>query len=297
MSIHRSGKELPISNTSSRRWWEKSRHLRSVFGFLQQRCTICHVRTLRLNGIWFGDGVMIRSAIGGWAIGLMLTLPVAAQQSADSGQFDLLVAGIKAATISFSGQQTGPDYAVTGQIKSSGLMSLIKRLRYDGVATGSIKNGSYRPSSYRDSADTGKRQSDAVLEYHGGVPQVISFSPEPDPETDLVDPTTMAGAVDPLTAFFATMRVVEKGTECHWSTDLFDGRRASRLQLGKPQMGGDQVICPGVYTRIKGFTPKEMAQKPRFDFTLTYALTGTDQMQVVEVTAETIYGKVTLKRR
>jgi Protein of unknown function (DUF3108) len=239
---------------------------------------------------------MIRFALG-WVVGVLLALPAAAQQSADTGKFDLLVAGIKAATVSYSGQYAGADYAVAGHIESSGLMSLIKRLRYDGVVNGSVRKGRYRPSNYRETADTGKRQSDAELAYQGGVPQVISFSPEPDPQADVVDPATMDGTVDPLTAFFATMRAVDKGAECGQSLDLFDGRRASKLQLGKPQADGDLVICPGIYTRIKGFTPKEMAQKPRFEFTLTYAPTSADQMQVVEVTSETIYGKVTLKRR
>ena len=107
----------------------------------------------------------------------------------------------------------------------------------------------------------------------------------------------MGGSVDPLTAFYATMGSVEAGRECNLSLTLFDGKRASQLQIGAPVAAGDIVTCDGSYIRVKGFTAKEMAKQTRFSFSLTYSPTTAGRMRVVEVTSESIYGKVTLKRR
>lgn len=224
-----------------------------------------------------------------------LTLP--AQAQTDTGAFDLLVRGIKAATIRFSGKSDGANYTVTGRVQTTGLAALIKRLRYDGAASGTIAKGRLRPATYSESADTGRRQSDATLAYVDGVPKVTAYAPVVDARPGDVDPATMGGSVDPLTALYATFRAVDAGHECNLSLDLFDGKRASQLQVGAPIAAAGLVTCDGAYSRVQGFTPKEMAKQPRFPFTLTYAPTATGQMLVVEVVSETIYGKVTLKRR
>ncbi len=232
-----------------------------------------------------------------WTLAWLVCLPLPALSQTDAGEFDLLVRGIKAATVHFSADQDRTNYTVKGSVETTGLAALIKRLRYDGAATGSVANGRFEPATYRESADTGRRQSDATLDYAGGVPQVTAYSPAVAPAPGDVDPATMGGSVDPLTALYATMRRVDAGRECTLSLDLFDGKRASKLQIGTPKTVGDTVTCEGAYIRVQGFTAKEMAKQPRFPFTLTYGPTATGQMQVVEVISETIYGKVTLKRR
>lgn len=230
-----------------------------------------------------------------FAILTSTALPAAAQT--DEAAFDLLVLGIKAATVSFSAQQDSASYAVTGRVQTTGLAALVKRLRYEGAATGAVAKGRFRPASYSESADTGRRQSDASLTYAKGVPTVTAYSPPSEATPDDVDPASMAGSVDPLTALYATMRSVDAGDECNLSLDLFDGKRASQLRVGKPVAVADGVTCDGAYIRVQGFTTKEMAKQPRFPFTLTYAPSETGQMRVVGVVSETIYGKVTLKRR
>lgn len=237
------------------------------------------------------------AALAGLIMSLTLALPLPATAQTDAGEFDLLIRGIKAATVSFSATRDGSAYGVTGAVQTTGLAALIKRLRYQGAATGSVAKGRFRPDNYSESADTGRRQSDATLEYAKGVPQVTAYSPIVAAEPDDVDPATMGGTVDPLTALYATMRAVDAGAECNLSLDLFDGKRASTLQIGAPLAVADTVTCVGAYIRVQGFTAKEMAKQPRFPFTLTYAPVGTGQMQVVQVISETIYGKVTLKRR
>lgn len=227
----------------------------------------------------------------------LLYLPAQAQAQTDGGTFDVLLRGIRTATLSFAASLDGDTYTVTGQMQTSGLAALIKRLRYDGAATGTIAEGRYRPARYAESADTGRRQSEATLTYANGAPHVTAYSPLLAPQPGDVDPAAMAGSVDPMTALFATLRAVDAGAECNLSLDLFDGKRASQLRVGEPVVAADRVTCDGAYVRVQGFTAKEMAKQSRFPFTLTYAPTANGQMQVVEVISESIYGKVTLKRR
>ena len=232
-----------------------------------------------------------------WTLACLVCLPLPALSQTAAGDFDLLVRGIKAATVHFSAHQDRSDYTVKGRVQTTGLAALIKRLRYDGAATGSVIKGRFAPTTYSESADTGRRQSDATLVYANGVPRLTAYSPAVALTPGDVDPATMGGSVDPLTALYATLRAIDAGRECNLSLDLFDGKRASKLQISAPKTVGNTVTCEGAYIRVQGFTAKEMAKQPRFPFTLTYAPAATGQMQVVEVISETIYGKVTLKRR
>ena len=76
-----------------------------------------------------------------------------------------------------------------------------------------------------------------------------------------------------------------------------DGKRASKVQVDAPVVTAGTVTCDGAYVRVQGFTANEMAKQTRFPFVLTYQPAAPGQMQVVKVVSETIYGKVTLKRR
>ncbi|NUB44455.1 DUF3108 domain-containing protein [Fertoebacter nigrum] len=222
-------------------------------------------------------------------------MPALAQT--DQAVFDLSVRGVGAGTLSFSGTQDGGGYAVTGRLQSGGLLGMVRKIRYDAQARGRISKGRYVPSSYTEKADTGRRQSSAVMEYKGGVPQVKAYDPPREARAGDVDPATMGGSVDPLTALYATLRDVDAGQECKVSLQLFDGRRSTQLRLSAPQAKGDTVVCSGEYRRLAGYSPEDMAEKTRFPFTLTYAPVGEGRMRVVEVAMDSLYGKAALKRR
>lgn len=215
----------------------------------------------------------------------------------DEATFDLVLKGFTAGTLQFSGVQKDKIYSVVGTLKSSGLAALLRKVRYDAKASGHTAKGRYTPSSYSENADTGKRQSQSVMAYAKGVPQVKSYSPPREPYKTDVDPSTMGGTVDPLTAMYATLRDVDKGAECKVSLAMFDGRRSSQIRTSSPQADGDNVVCAGEYRRLAGFSEKEMAEKTRFAFTLTYAPTEDGRMRVVEVAMDTLYGKARLERR
>lgn len=229
---------------------------------------------------------------------LSQTAPEArAADSTDQATFDLAIRGIGAGTLAFTGIEKGRGYAVSGKLQTTGLVAMFRKVRYDAKAQGSVAKGRYVPTSYAEKSDTGRRQSESLMAYKKGVPQVKVYNPPRPPRAGDVDPATQGGTVDPLTALYATMRDVEPGQECKVSVTMFDGRHRSQLALATPQAKGDQVVCAGEYRRLQGFSAKDMAERVRFPFTLTYSPTEEGKMRVTDVAMETLYGRATLKRR
>jgi hypothetical protein len=224
-----------------------------------------------------------------------MAAPAAAQE--DQATFDLVIKGIRAGTLTYSGVQDGDRYAVTGQVKTGGLASLLRKIRYDASANGTFSGGKYVPETYTENADTGRRKSQAVMAYKAGVPQIKSYNPPRPPKDFDVDPATMGGTVDPLTALYATLRNVEPGQECKISLKMFDGRRNSQVTTSDRQEAGDQVVCQGEYRRLAGYSAEDLAEKSRFPFTVIYSPTAEGRMQVTEVAMDTLYGKAKLVRK
>lgn len=227
---------------------------------------------------------------------LALPAPVYAQAT-EQASYSLTIRGLSAGTLRFAGREEGQGYAVNGTLQSGGLVGVVRRIRYDASSQGRIVNGKFTPSSYTERADTGRRQSQAVMEYRRGVPQVKEYQPPREPNDRDVDASTQGGSVDPLTALFATLRDVDAGQECKTSLKVFDGRRATEVALAQPRRQGDTVTCAGEYRRIAGYSAEDMAEKTRFPFTLTYTPGPGGKMRVTEVTTDTLYGRARLTRR
>ncbi|MGQ0566064.1 MAG: DUF3108 domain-containing protein [Gemmobacter sp.] len=228
---------------------------------------------------------------------LVALSPAGHAQQVDNHTFDVTLKGLRAATLSFAGEQSGNAYSVSGKLESRGLAAMVRKVRYDATARGSARGGKYTPSAYSEKADTGKRKSASVMEYRRGVPQVKSYDPPREPRPEDLDPARQGGTVDPLTALYATLRDVEAGQECKVALQMFDGRRRTQIALTGRKAEGETVSCRGEYRRIAGYSAEDMAEKTRFPFVLTYAPKGDGRMQVQTITTETLYGTATLTRR
>lgn len=230
------------------------------------------------------------------ALALSPALPQAA--AAEPAVFDVTLKGLRAATLRLDGTEGDGRYDVTGRLESRGLAAMVRKVRFEAQSQGAIAtDGQLRPARYAEQTDTGKRQSEAVIDYVGGVPQVKVALPQRKPRDWDVDPATQGGTVDPLTALYAALRDVDAGQECSLDLRMFDGRRASALTLGAPERDGDRVTCAGEYRRVAGFSPDDMAEKTRFPFRLTYAPGPDGRMRVVEVGMDTLYGRARMERR
>jgi hypothetical protein len=63
---------------------------------------------------------------------LAAVLAASSSHAQDPVVFDLSIRGIRAGTLSFSGQATDGRYTVSGRLESAGLVGLVRQVRYDG---------------------------------------------------------------------------------------------------------------------------------------------------------------------
>jgi hypothetical protein len=211
----------------------------------------------------------------------------------DQMTFDVTLKGIRAGLLSISGAVEGGSYAASGTLKTTGIVGAIKKIRYDASSAGRVKGGRFTPARYSEQANTGKRQSESVMAYKGGVPQVKVYNPPRDPAPGDVDPAKMAGTVDPLTALYAALRDVPQDQACKLKVAMFDGK----VVLSSPETKDGVVTCTGEYRRLKGFSAEDMAEKQRFAFRLTYVPADNGMLRVTEVSMDTLFGKGSLTRR
>ncbi|MCX8507267.1 MAG: DUF3108 domain-containing protein [Rhodobacteraceae bacterium] len=238
-----------------------------------------------------------RAALLAACLPMMLALPAVGADQTDSATFDISIRGFTAASLSINGAVKGQGYAASGVLKSAGLLGFLKKIRYDADVTGRLVKGRYVPARYHEKADTGKRQSDALMAYKAGVPQLKAYSPPRARQKGDIDPTSQGGTVDPLTALYAVLRDVPGTEACRLRLFMFDGRRRSQVVLSTPRPEGETIICTGEYRRLEGFSEKEMAEKIRFPFTLIYQPSGPGMVHVSEVSMDTLYGKGRMIRR
>jgi hypothetical protein len=63
-----------------------------------------------------------------------------------------------------------------------------------------------------------------------------------------------------------------------------------------PKQEGDRIVCEGEYRRVAGFSGRQMREKTRFPFEITYAPAG-DRYRIERISIDTLYGRATLDRR
>lgn len=217
--------------------------------------------------------------------------------SRDSHSYEVSLRGIRAGILTIDGEQKGTAYRAAARIESTGLGAAIRRVRFIAETTGTLRDGRYRPARYAEDADTGKRHSVSVIEYRRGVPKVVSYRADRDHRLATVDPATQGGTLDPITSLYAVLRDTPRDAACTARFASFDGRRRTETALLSARAQGEHLICQGLYRRIAGYAPEELAERAEFPFTLTYAPAPDGRMRVIEVALDTTYGRAVMRRR
>lgn len=228
------------------------------------------------------------------AIGLGAPAPLLAQDAAKQASFTASVAGVTAGRLMLAANATDTRYSVSSRVTVAGIASLFSSFVVDSKVVGRVRNGTYRPERYTARAKGDRSGRSAVITYAGGVPTVVSAASEPDPEAPVIDPATMGGSVDPQTAMYAVLRDVPASALCTVSLDVFDGHRHSRVDL-RPA-AADRAQCDGLYSRLDGYTPAELAERKNTAFAIAYTQLPDGMFQVREITFATSYGTARLTR-
>ncbi len=235
---------------------------------------------------------------------LALLLALAAAQTAraagneqrDEAVFDFYVKGFRVGLLVFAGVQSGDYYAVNGRFATAGLASLIKTIRYDATVHGTVSGDTYRPDAYELTTHRGKRQTVQTIGFRNGTPQAPVENPPHAPDPEAVNPATQTGAVDALTAIYATLRKLPEDKACQGTLTIYDGVRRATLTLWPADGPKGVLACGGEYRRVAGYSKEDMAE-PVFPFRMSYAPTRSGEVEVSEIDMSSIYGRASLKRR
>ena len=224
---------------------------------------------------------------------------VPASAGSETGTFDVILRGFRAATMKYAARIEGDRYAVTGQIAPSGLIGAIADVSYNATSQGRQRSKGYLPFSFVEERRAPKGVSTANMSFKGGVPQVKQYDPPRSADPNAVDPRTQKGTVDPMTVIFASLRDQPREKACALNMSVFDGKRRSQVTLAKPtaENGEGKFNCSGEYRRIKGWSAEDMAERSRFPFQMTYQRQQSGLYRVVEITTPTTLGRATLRRR
>lgn len=215
--------------------------------------------------------------------------------AAENGDFTITVAGLTAGTFQIRSTRTATEYAVSSRVASAGLAGLMRSFAVTSKVTGTQSGGQLRPKRYVAQSEGARSGRAAELVFDNGTPQVISAAQEPDPDAPKVDPASLTGVVDPLTALFGVLRDTPAAQACQLDQTMFDGHRVSRVTLSGARVTEDGVLCDGVYTRVAGYPPKDLAERKTFEFTARYTPQG-DMLQIQQLSMNSLFGPARMTR-
>lgn len=214
---------------------------------------------------------------------------------AEDADFTITVSGLTAGTFRLRAVRDGAGYAVSSRAASAGLAGLVRSFTLTSSVTGVETDGQLRPQRYSAQSDGARAGRAAELAFVNGRPTVLSSAREPDPEAPPVDPASLTGVVDPLTGLYAVLRDTPADQACQVDLTMFDGHRVNRVTLSGARATDAGVLCDGVYTRLAGYPPKELAERATFEFTLLYAVQG-DMLQAQQLTMNSLFGPARMTR-
>ncbi|WP_071672850.1 DUF3108 domain-containing protein [Nioella nitratireducens] len=228
----------------------------------------------------------------------LLLLPHAAlAQDIFTARYDVRFGPLRIAEIVLRASDTQSAYAVAGRVTSAGIAGAFRDIRFDLAAEGRRIGVAFLPLSYREDVDTGRRASRVSLVYPDGGPVLQSIIPAHAPQPWDVDPAAQGDTIDPMSALYRLARPRPLEALCDWSVAVFDGRRRSSLSVGPVEVESGRALCLGVYARIAGFPPEDMAERRDFPFVVEFSAEEDGRWRLTRVETQTLYGRVRILER
>lgn len=225
-------------------------------------------------------------------LSLSVVLGGAGKSEAQTDQkvFKVSIAGFPVGTASYSAAVTGKRYEVQGFMGSTGFFGAFLASRYSGAVIGRTSGSRLTPQIFRGRFEQGRRFAEVDIKYSKGRPSTVIRRPERPAQPYDIDYKKVRGALDPISALYFLLRDVTVDKVCTQNFQVFEGSRTSRIAMQRSQGDNGTVICNGVYTRVGGFTPEQMADRQNFPFQLVFQPTDSGLFEVREFRATTFWG-------
>ncbi len=204
--------------------------------------------------------------------------------------FRVSIAGFPVGTASFTANVDGRRYEVQGFMGSTGFFGAFLASRYSGAVIGRRSGDRLTPQIFRGRFEQGRRFAEVDIKYSGGRPTTVIRRPERPAQPHDISPSSVRGALDPISALYFLLRDVTVDKVCSQNFQVFEGSRTSRIAMQRSQGDSGTVICNGVYTRLGGFTAEQMAERQNFPFQLVFHPTDSGLFEVREFRATTFWG-------
>ena len=215
---------------------------------------------------------------------------------ADSNQarYDVRLIGAKVGEMAMASTETASAYSTRARFATTGALSTLKRASFDLSAKGRKTGNRFVPQSYSEVTSEGRRATNLKISFSGGIATRVTG--DTGSSAPAVNPRTLPGAYDPLTALYAALRDQAPDELCSLNADVYDGHRHARLSLtSRAALDGGRVQCSGQYRRIAGYSQRELRNR-NAAVSVIYAPLG-NSMRAETVVVRTSYGKVSMHRR
>ncbi len=244
---------------------------------------------------------MVMSVARQWlpaaALAALAVLGAMAPALAQRQVYDLSIRGLHAATISLDTDAVQGGYKAAGEISPAGLVGVFFDFRFRGNAEGARQGAMLLPTVYYGSHVIRDRVRHTTIRYDGDSPAEVAVTPAAKPRPYDVDPLAQSGAVDPVTAAAELLADRPAEQACARTVQVFDGRRRSVIAVATPRPVDDRMIaCDGVYSRLAGYSEKELQKQRSFPFVM-YLELKEGMARVVRFQTESIYGTAAAVRR
>lgn len=224
---------------------------------------------------------------------------VQAQTVREEINYSLYISGIRIGAVKLSGVMTPKAYNVRGSMGGAGIGRAFVPATYSGSVTGFVRRGALRPHEFSGRFDRGRKYFTVDISYQSGRPKLVTIFPEPAKRSYDLNIRKVRNALDPISLAFDTLRRTPKADVCNRKQDVYEGRRLSRVEFGKPvedEKSGN-ISCAGTYTRVDGYPPDLMKKQTKFDFKVTYDEVADGIYQIETFETDTTFGTARGKRR
>tara|TARA_B110000091_G_C13701890_1_gene426665 strand:+ start:380 stop:1099 length:720 start_codon:yes stop_codon:yes gene_type:complete len=238
-----------------------------------------------LKALFFGLSLVLFGGIADRALSL-------GALGETQASYTVKIAGIPVGLLGIAANTSNRQYAVAGDIRSTGIVAAFAKLRFKATSRGWFRgeNG-FKPRDYIEESLSKGKQSSRSMRYENGRPILSEVSPAP-----ALSGKKQVGTVDPMTAIFATFRDRSRDQLCKGDLEIYDGKTRAILKLTPGNITKDAARCIGGYQRLAGFSEDKMAEGTSFPLQIDYQRVG-KIYQVRNLTIQSTRGRAQFSRR
>ena len=224
----------------------------------------------------------------------MFSLPEYSYGKTQQHIFDVYILGLKLGRLAYAVEYKNNSYSAAGNLRSTGVLSAIAKYSFEASSQGKIERGVFKPKYYYERSDTGRRKEQKILRYfdHG-----IELETKKTAKPYWQDPNQQMDALDPMSAIIFILRDQTEANVCKQNFAMFDGIRRVGIKFVEGEETTEGYLrCKGIYTRVGGYSAKELKDGTNFPFNVSYQIKS-DDYRVISFQMTTTRGRAKFVRR